>query len=217
MRGFLASKASPSRSSYSQRIRQGCNLLTDAINATQDSVARAKVETDKKLEQLRQSVHEATAPKPPPAQPAQNRQRQRPCAETEETQAAPRLEPPGNTELEHRDLSPRAENGRSPRGCGHPRSLASTTAQRKRRPGCGARINSTTLSLLLRLSSPHAFVVMVRFGLTRRTQRLNTCLPSDSFALMIPQGVRDLDRAQPFKQFGPHLANGKNFPGLLRQ
>ncbi len=71
MRGFLASKGvALEEGSYSQRIRQGCNLLTDAINATQNSVARAKIETDRKLEQLRQSIHEATAPKPPPAQPA---------------------------------------------------------------------------------------------------------------------------------------------------
>lgn len=71
MRGFLASKGvSIEEGSYTQCIRQGCNLLTDAINTTQDTVARAKIETDKKLEQLRQSIHEATAPKPPPVQPA---------------------------------------------------------------------------------------------------------------------------------------------------
>jgi len=71
MRGFLASKGvALEDGSLTQRIRQGCNLLTDAINATQDSVSRAKVETDKKLEQLRQSIHEATAPKPPPVRPA---------------------------------------------------------------------------------------------------------------------------------------------------
>src|SRR5882724_1063392 len=52
---------------YAQRIRQGCNLLTDAINGTQKTVKHAKVEVDKKLDQLRQTIHEATAPKPPPA------------------------------------------------------------------------------------------------------------------------------------------------------
>src|SRR6266487_2872507 len=52
---------------YAKRIRQGCNLLTDAINATQKTVKHAKVEVDKKLDQLRQSIHEATAPKPPSA------------------------------------------------------------------------------------------------------------------------------------------------------
>jgi len=48
---------------YAQRIRQGCNLLTDAINGTQKTVRHARVEVDKKLDQLRQSIHEATAPK----------------------------------------------------------------------------------------------------------------------------------------------------------
>jgi len=48
---------------YAQRIRQGCNLLTETINATQNAVRRAKAEADKKLDQLRQSIHEATAPR----------------------------------------------------------------------------------------------------------------------------------------------------------
>ena len=52
---------------YAKRIRQGCNLLTDAINGTQKTVKHARVEVDKKLDQLRQTIHEATAPKPPPA------------------------------------------------------------------------------------------------------------------------------------------------------
>ena len=51
---------------YAQRIRQGCDLLTDAINGTQKTVKRTKVKVDEKLDQLRQSIHEATAPKPPP-------------------------------------------------------------------------------------------------------------------------------------------------------
>ena len=51
---------------YAHRIRSGCNLLSEAINATQKTVKHAKVEVDKKLDQLRQSIHEATAPKPPP-------------------------------------------------------------------------------------------------------------------------------------------------------
>ena len=57
---------------YTQRIRKGCNLLSEAINATQKTIRHAKVEVDKKLEQLWQSIHEATAPKPPPAPPASN-------------------------------------------------------------------------------------------------------------------------------------------------
>ena len=64
LRGFLKSKGIALDSgTYAERIHQGCNLLADAINATQTTVARAKAEVDKQLDQLRQSIHEATAPK----------------------------------------------------------------------------------------------------------------------------------------------------------
>jgi hypothetical protein len=52
---------------YSQRVNRACNLLTDAINVTQKTVGSARVKADKKLEQLRQTIHEATAPSPAPA------------------------------------------------------------------------------------------------------------------------------------------------------
>src|SRR6266516_7882954 len=66
LRGFLKSKGiALDEGAYTQRIHQGCNLLADAINATQTTVARAKAEVDRKLDQLRQSIHEATAPKLP--------------------------------------------------------------------------------------------------------------------------------------------------------
>jgi len=68
LRGFLNSKGiALDAGSYAQRIHQGCNLLADAINATQNTVVRARAEVDRKLDQLRQSIHEATAPKPPKA------------------------------------------------------------------------------------------------------------------------------------------------------
>jgi hypothetical protein len=51
---------------YAQRIHRACNLLGDTINATQRTARKAKDEVDRKLDQLRQSIHEATAPKPPP-------------------------------------------------------------------------------------------------------------------------------------------------------
>jgi hypothetical protein len=69
--GFLKAKGIEfTDGSYAQRIRQGCNLLSDAVNATQKTMRTAKVEVDKKLDQLRQTIHEATAPKPPPTTPA---------------------------------------------------------------------------------------------------------------------------------------------------
>ncbi len=50
--------------SYTKRIHQGCNLLTDAINLTQEGIEKAKTSIDKKLGQMRQVIHEKTAPKP---------------------------------------------------------------------------------------------------------------------------------------------------------
>jgi hypothetical protein len=71
LRGFLKSKGiTLEDGTYTQRIRHGCGLLTDTINATQSTVTRAKGTVDKKLDQFRQSIHEATAPKPAPAGPA---------------------------------------------------------------------------------------------------------------------------------------------------
>jgi hypothetical protein len=48
---------------YARRINRACDLLTDTINGTQSAVKRARVEVDKKLTQLRQTIHEATAPR----------------------------------------------------------------------------------------------------------------------------------------------------------
>ena len=63
--GFLKSKGTELQNGgYANRIRQGCGLLTDVINATQKTVRRAKVKVDKKLDHLRQSIHNATAPEP---------------------------------------------------------------------------------------------------------------------------------------------------------
>src|SRR5712672_2670618 len=64
--GFLKSKGIElNDGSYTTRIQQGCNLLSDAINATQKTVKKTKVEVDQTLDQLRQTIHERTAPAPP--------------------------------------------------------------------------------------------------------------------------------------------------------
>jgi hypothetical protein len=52
--------------SYAQRLQQGCTLLTDTINLAQQGMQKAKTEIDKRLDQMRQVIHEKTAPKPPP-------------------------------------------------------------------------------------------------------------------------------------------------------
>jgi hypothetical protein len=60
--GFLKTKGVELKpGSYSQKIQKGCALLSDAINVSQKGLARAKTEIDKKLDQLRQVIHEKTA------------------------------------------------------------------------------------------------------------------------------------------------------------
>jgi hypothetical protein len=68
--GFLTTKGIELKDGvYASRIDKACGLLTDAINGTQKTVSRAKVEVDKKLDQLRQTIHEATAPEKQKTQP----------------------------------------------------------------------------------------------------------------------------------------------------
>jgi hypothetical protein len=70
--GFLKGKGVElTQGSYSNGIQKGCTLLADAINLSQKGLSRAKVEMDKKLEQMRQVIHEKTAPKSKPAARAQ--------------------------------------------------------------------------------------------------------------------------------------------------
>lgn len=51
------------KGSYTRRIRQGCNLLSDAINATQKTMVRARAEMDKSLTKLRTSLRKQAAKK----------------------------------------------------------------------------------------------------------------------------------------------------------
>lgn len=51
--------------SYTKGIHAGCSLLADAINLSQTGIERAKTGIEKKLDQVRQVIHEKTAPKPP--------------------------------------------------------------------------------------------------------------------------------------------------------
>src|ERR1051325_1565852 len=51
--------------SYTKGIHAGCSLLADAINLSQTGIERAKTGIEKSLEQVRQGIHEKTAPKPP--------------------------------------------------------------------------------------------------------------------------------------------------------
>jgi hypothetical protein len=68
LRDFLKAKGIEFKNGvYPQRVSRACDLLTDAINETRKTVKQAKGKVDEKLDQLRQSIHKATAPKPPPA------------------------------------------------------------------------------------------------------------------------------------------------------
>jgi type IV secretory pathway TrbL component len=63
--GFLKGKGIELKEgSYAAGIQKGCTLLADAINLSQKGLSRAKGEIDKKLGQMRQAIHEKTAPKP---------------------------------------------------------------------------------------------------------------------------------------------------------
>ena len=53
---------------YTQGMQKGCELLADTVNLSQQALERAKAEMDKHLEQMRQVIHERTAPKPPPTE-----------------------------------------------------------------------------------------------------------------------------------------------------
>lgn len=64
LRGFLKSKGvTLDEGTYSKRVEQACHVLAGAVNAGQTAVDRAKVEVNKTVDNLRQSIHEATAPK----------------------------------------------------------------------------------------------------------------------------------------------------------
>jgi hypothetical protein len=49
--------------SYTRKIHQSCTVLADAINLSQQGLEKAKAGIDRKLDQVRQVIHEKTAPK----------------------------------------------------------------------------------------------------------------------------------------------------------
>ncbi len=56
--------------SYTHRMEQGCGLLADTINLSQKAFEKTCEQVDKGWDQMRQFIHESTAPKAPPVQPA---------------------------------------------------------------------------------------------------------------------------------------------------
>jgi hypothetical protein len=70
VRSFLKDKGVELQDgSYSRRIQQGCHVLARTINTSRDVLERAKAEADRRLDKMRQVIHEKTAPKPPPSTP----------------------------------------------------------------------------------------------------------------------------------------------------
>ena len=55
--------------SYTRRIQQGCDILAKTINNSRGALERAKAEADRRLDEVRQAIHEKTAPKPPAGSP----------------------------------------------------------------------------------------------------------------------------------------------------
>jgi hypothetical protein len=67
--GFLKTRGIELKDgSYANRIQKTCSLMADAINLGQQGFERARTEFDKRLDQLRQVIHEKTAPNPPVVQ-----------------------------------------------------------------------------------------------------------------------------------------------------
>lgn len=64
LKNFLKSKGIDVQDgSYADGIRKGCEILTDTVNMSQRAIDRAKDAVDKGLDQVRQTVHEKTAPR----------------------------------------------------------------------------------------------------------------------------------------------------------
>jgi hypothetical protein len=63
---FLKSKGIELKEgTYTKSVHAGCSMLADAINLSQAGLERAKNELEKRLDQVRQVIHESTAPKGP--------------------------------------------------------------------------------------------------------------------------------------------------------
>ena len=70
-REFLKSKGIELQEGlYTQRIRQGCEIVADSVNLSQRALRETKSAVNRGLEHLRQVIHEQTAPKPAGGQAA---------------------------------------------------------------------------------------------------------------------------------------------------
>ena len=67
--GFLKSRGIElQEGTYAQGVQKGCELLADTDNLSQEAWEQARAEMERRLNEMRQVIHERTAPKPAPAQ-----------------------------------------------------------------------------------------------------------------------------------------------------
>jgi hypothetical protein len=68
--GFLKGKGIElTEGTYAQRIQKGCDALSKTYNAGYRGFESTKAEFEKTLDEVRQVIHEKTAPKPAPTPP----------------------------------------------------------------------------------------------------------------------------------------------------
>jgi len=48
---------------FTQSVQKGCEILADTVNLSQQAMERAREQMEKQIDQMRQVVHERTAPK----------------------------------------------------------------------------------------------------------------------------------------------------------
>ncbi len=92
LKGFLKSKGIDLQDGgdYTHHVRRGCDILTDTVNLSQRGFENAKGAMERGLDQLRQTIHERTAPKSQSAQAksASNAQADAPPPKVDEVKAA---------------------------------------------------------------------------------------------------------------------------------
>lgn len=89
LRQFLKAKGVElAEGSYAQTIQKSCRILADVINMGQTGLERAKTGLDRKLDQVRQCIHDKTAPKPPKMTSAARAKKASPASTTAESGAS---------------------------------------------------------------------------------------------------------------------------------
>src|SRR6478609_4244968 len=78
---------------YTKGIHAGCSLLADAINLSQAGLDRARTEVERQFDQIRQVIHEKTAPKAKSTSTAGNPPPQPGNAKTQTRSAGPSSRP----------------------------------------------------------------------------------------------------------------------------